>query len=136
MRTASCIAVLAWLAATPAQADCCFLWEDDGSRSACKEDVPTKQECEKFRCQGEWDRCYLIELTTDERCTCEDSQGERKGELAVKYGRDRGDLDYDGDRVETARRRYVVSVGAAQVTGGRCREQHRLFSGWTDSEYS
>ena len=136
MRTALGSAALALLVVAPARAGCCFLWKDDGNGSACKEDVPTKQECEEARLQGKWDRCHFVDVTTDERCACEDAHGKRGGDLAVMHHPDRDDLDDDGDRGETVRWRYVVYVGTAEVTAGRCREQHRLYRGWTDSEYS
>jgi hypothetical protein len=56
--------------------------------------------------------------------------------LTVRYQPDREDLDADGDRTETVRWRYVVSVGRVEIAAGRCREQHRLVSGWTDQTYS
>ena len=135
MRTALCLAALAWLIPNPARAGCCFLWQDDGSRSACKEDVSTKQECERSRREGQWDRCYFVDPTADERCACEGPDGKGSGDLPVMYHPDRDDLDGDGNREEAVRWRFVVSVGSAEVAEGRCRERHRLYRGWTDSEY-
>ena len=110
---------------------------DDGSRSACNDDVEDEDACEQLCVDGGWDRALFF----DSDCACEPPKQlpgwpEVTDLLPVSREADANDLDGDNNRIEIIRWRYVVVILAAKCENNQCKEKHQMRRCWCDDNYN